>query len=830
MVSILKVPMHLLTPGMKQYREAKEENPDCVIMLRMGDFYELFYEDAEIAARDLEITLTKRGKGEKSAPLAGVPYHALEGYLGKLVKKGHKVAIIEQLEDPKKAKGLVKRGLVRIVTKGTLIESSLLDANSNNYIFALTSIGKNYTYALADLSTGEFVCAQVENEEGVLAEIQRRSASECIIPESLLVNQDLVEQIKKIGAVVHGYPDYYFKKERAERNLLEHFKVSSLSAFGIEDKAQEITIAGALLSYLLETQKNSLSHFRSLKQLKHSDTMQLDRSTLMNLELLQNIHGESKKGTLFSVLNKTVTSLGTRLLKRIIKEPLLKKEEIEKRYNAIEELSDTVIKREDIKKILSETYDLERLIARVNYGNASPKDLIALRDTLGKLPSLLSLLQNFDSDLLVGMKNMPNLKKVYDLLYFAIRDDAPLTIREGGIIRDTYNAELKELLDIKRDSKKYLQEIEEKERAKLEILTGLKIGYNRVFGYFIEVSKRYSDRVPKNYIRKQTTANAERYITEELKVEEDKILGAEEKIKVLEYALFQEVLTGVKGETEKIQAVASQIALLDVFCSLSSVAMSNKYVRPSFNEYNSIRISNGRHPVIEEIEDRFIPNSVHLEDGEIMIITGPNTSGKSTVMRQTALIVLMAQVGSFVPAEVANLSLVDRIFTRVGAHDDLSSGQSTFMVEMLETANILNNATEKSLIILDEIGRGTSTFDGVSIAWSTAEHIYGKIKAKTMFATHYHVLNKLESKFDKIKNYNVAVKEVSGEIVFLRKLVEGGTDQSHGVHVAKLAGMPAPVVERAREIQLVLEAEDEMVKKIRSKKEVEQMGLDSFSS
>ncbi len=849
--SILDVPLHLLTPGMKQYREAKEANPDCLIMLRMGDFYEMFYQDAEIAARDLEITLTKRGKGEKTAPLAGVPYHALETYLGRLVQKGHKVAIIEQLEDPKKAKGLVKRGLVRIVTKGTLIESNLLDATTNNYIFALLVQGEEYNYALADLSTGEFLTGSLNNEDLILAEMQRRAIAECLVPESLLVNQELINQIKKIGATVNSYPDYYFKPDTASKILHEQFNVKSLKAFGLEEQKEkkkgsrekegnntnEIRVAGALFNYLLETQKKSLSHFKRIKQVKHSDIMQLDRSTLLNLELLTNMRNISEqgklgaKGTLLSVIDKTITVLGKRMLKRIIKEPLLKKEKIKQRLDAVEELNQKVLQREDVKTLLKNVYDLERLIGRINYGNASPRDLLALRDTLLQLPYIQQELLKCNSQLIKEIKELPNLAEVYNLINNAIREDAPITIREGGFIKAEFNKELQELVSIKTNAKQFLAQIEEREKEKLGITTGLKVGFNRVFGYFIEVTKKNTSLVPETYIRKQTTANAERYITEELKIEEDKILGAEEKIKVLEYNIFQQILDAAKQHTKIIQETANKIALLDVLCSFSSCATEYNYCKPTLldnKDPHSLQIIDGRHPVVERIEENFIPNSIKLEQGEIMIITGPNTSGKSTVMRQTALIVLMAQIGSFVPASSATLSIVDRIFTRVGAHDDLAAGQSTFMVEMLETANILNNATEKSLIILDEIGRGTSTFDGVSIAWSTAEHIYNHIKAKTLFATHYHVLNKLEDRFEKISNYNIAVKEIAGEVIFLRKLVHGGTDQSHGVHVAKLAGMPASVVQRAREIQRALEAEDEMVKKIKAKKMHEQMSLEKF--
>ena len=535
-----------------------------------------------------------------------------------------------------------------------------------------------------------------------------------------------------------------------------------------------------------------------------------------------------QKGEVLSINDHTTTSMGARLIKQIIKEPLLNKQKIISRHNAITELNEQVIAREDLKILLKEIYDLERLIARVNYGNANPKDLISLKQSLEKLPEIKLILSQLNSQLLQTISGFETFQSLHEILHVSIREEPPTTIREGGVIKPNFNPELDSLLEIKTNSKHYLQEIENKEKEKTKI-SSLKISFNRVFGYYLEVTRKNAHLVPDHYIRKQTLANAERYITEELKVEEEKILGAEEKIKVLEFDLFQKIIQQIKGYTIPLQKTAKSLALLDVLISFSVISMDNNYSQPVFNDDNTFEIIKGRHPVIEQIENNFIPNDTIINNGEIMIITGPNTSGKSTIMRQTALISLMAQIGCFVPAESANLSIVDRIFTRVGAHDDLSSGQSTFMVEMLETANILNNATSKSLIILDEIGRGTSTFDGVSIAWSTAEHIYNRVKAKTMFATHYHVLNKMEEKFEKINNYNVAVKDINGEIIFLRKLIRGGTDQSHGVHVAKLAGMPKSVVERAKEIQKILESEDEMVKKIKEKKVKEQLSLENFN-
>ncbi len=813
---------------MKQYLEAKRSHPDCLIMLRMGDFYEMFYEDAVTASRELEITLTSRGKDEKKAPLAGVPYHALETYLGRLIKKGYKVAIIEQLEDPKQAKGLVKRGLVRIVTPGTVIESSLLNEKENNYIMSLIAHDEKFAISLSDLSTGEFLVMQVYSLSHLLSLLVRYNPTECLIPESLKVNAELVEKIKSYGCFLTSLDDYFFKSEKAKETICSHFNITSLHQFGLEEEKKLISVSGALLKYLHDTQKNSLTHLKTISIRSNETIMLLDSSTIRNLELLKNIRDGSSRGTLLSVLDKTVTAPGSRLLKKWIKEPLLVKDAILQRLDAVEALHKTVIAREEIISLLQETYDIERLISRVNYGNANPRDLLALAKSLQQIPLLKEKMRPLSSSLLQQISSMNDSQAVAVLINTSIKEEAPITIREGGIIKSGYNQELDSLRDIKNNSKKYLQQLEEREKAKTGIST-LKIGYTNVFGYFIEVTKKNIHLVPEKYIRKQTTANSERYITEELKIEEEKILGAEEKINELEYNLLQDVLKQVAAQTTIIQDTAQKLSVLDVLCSLAKVAAENNYVRPELVEHKVLQIKNGRHPVVEQLEKSFIANDVMLHDGEIMILTGPNMAGKSTIMRQTALIVLMAQMGSFVPAEATILSIADRIFTRVGAYDDLSSGQSTFMVEMHETASILHNATEHSLIILDEIGRGTSTFDGVSIAWSVAEFIYNHTKAKTLFATHYHVMNKLAEKFSRIRNYNIAVKEKNGEVIFLHKLIEGGTDQSYGIHVAKLAGLPLQVVERAKEIQAVLEKDDEMIRKIKAKKLEEQKSLEFFN-
>jgi DNA mismatch repair protein MutS len=823
--SILDIPREKLTPGMQQYQDAKKENPDCLILMRMGDFYEIFYEDAITASKELEITLTARGKGEKRAPLAGVPYHALENYLARLVKKGYKVALVEQLEDPKKAKGLVKRGLVRIITPGTVIESSMLEESENNYLMAITVNNENFAIACCDLSTGEFFTKSLEGRQALTNELTRLKPSECVLPESLYVDEELRNQIVQSGSFINTIEDKHFKEAHAQEALQNHFK--NPDSFGLEGKTQNIVVSGALLQYLTITQKNSLQHIKRISLRSGQHKMILDASTLRNLELLKNIKDGSKRGTLLSVLDMTVTSMGARLLKKWITEPLLQKERIEKRLHTIEDLNGSVIVREELRTLLQSVYDMERLISKVNYGNANPRDLISLKQSLLQIPLVKEKLKPFKSTLLQQISSMPDIHEVSALIETSITQDPPITIREGGIIKSGYNKELDELHDLKGNSKLYLQQLEQKEKIRTGIHT-LKLSYNRVFGYYIEVTKKNTHLVPTHYIRKQTTANAERYITEELKIEEEKILGAQEKIQELEYNLFQDIIKKITGHTSTIQQAAARLSVLDVICSLARVSMEYNYVKPQIVGERVVQIKNGRHPVVERIESSYVSNDIFLQEGEMMIITGPNMAGKSTIMRQTALIVLMAQIGCFVPAEECVLGITDRIFTRVGAYDDLSSGQSTFMVEMNETASILNNATEHSLIILDEIGRGTSTFDGVSIAWSVAEHIYHQLKAKTMFATHYHVMNKLSEKFIRVKNYNIAVNEKAGDVIFLYKLVEGGTDQSYGVHVAKLAGLPGSVITRAEELQRSLLEDENMTRKMNAKKLEDQKGLGEF--
>ncbi|MDP3734414.1 MAG: DNA mismatch repair protein MutS, partial [Nanoarchaeota archaeon] len=723
--------------------------------------------------------------------------------------------------------GLVKRGLVRIVTPGTVIESSMLQETENNYILALKSAGNQFALAFCDLSTGEFLTTIAENETILINEITRLNPSECVIPASFAVNAELIQKIKLQGCFLNATDDYFFQVQKSRELLRQHFNLSSLDSFGLEDQELNIAVCGGLLHYLIDTQKNNLSHIKKISTRSSHYTMLLDSSTFRNLELMKSMKDQSVRGTLLSVLDKTTTAMGARLLRKWLTAPLLNRDFIEQRLAGVEQLTTHLIIKEDVLTLLDQVYDLERLISRINYGNATPRDLLSLKMSLQHLPAIKEKVMPLSADLLQQCQRMDDVHDVASLIEEAVRDDAPLTIREGGIIKSSYHRELAHLHDLKKNSKHYLQQLEEQEREKTGI-QNLKIGYTKVFGYFIEVTRKNLFKVPTHYIRKQTTVNAERYITEELKREEEKILGAEEKIVELEYALFQELLQKIAARTNAIQDSASKVAILDVLCSLATLALEQQYSKPVFVDEKVLQIKNGRHPVVEIIEPHFISNDVVLDAGEMMVITGPNMAGKSTIMRQTALIVLLAQIGSFVPADECVLGIVDRIFTRVGAYDDLTSGQSTFMVEMNETAAILNNATENSLIILDEIGRGTSTFDGVSIAWSVAEYIHNTVKAKTLFATHYHVMNKLAAKFQRVKNYNVAVKEVDGSIIFLRKLCLGGTDQSYGIHVAKLAGLPSLVISRAEEIQRILQKDDAALRRMRAKRLEEQMSLEKF--
>lgn len=802
-----------LTPGMRQYMEAKNQNPDAICLFRMGDFYETFYEDAKTVARELNIVLTSRGTGDSKAPLAGIPYHALEQYLSKLVKRGHKVAIVEQLEDPKKAKGLVKRGLVRIVTPGTVIEDSMLDEKSNNYIFSVVREKDNFGIAIADISTGEFLTSKAVSINQLRSEISRFNPSECIIPMSQ-EDAGWISGIRDNNTAIHGYDDRHYWDEKSRQTLHDHFNVINLEGFGIEKEDLMVSASGALVSYLYETQMTSMKHISRIKKYHDTDYMILDSSTQRNLELVRNIRDGSSSGTLISILDRTMTPMGSRLMKRWLLRPLVDIKKICERQDAVEELAGDSLLREDLRLNLRKMLDIERLISRISYGAANARDLIALKNSLSIIPGLKKALQGSKSGMLKSLSLIDPIQDLYRLIQDSVEEEPPVSLREGNIIKPGYNAELKKLKDISKSSKKYIAGLEEKEKARTGIKS-LKIKYNRVFGYFIEVTKPNLHLVPDNYIRKQTQVNSERFITDKLKEQEELILGAEEKMHELEYRIFQDIIKKLADSTERFQQAAVSIAKIDVLCSLSAVAVDNRYSRPEFGK--GVSISDSRHPVLETIEDIYIPNDIVFDKSNmIQIITGPNMAGKSSYMRQAALIMIMAQMGSFIPSSKAGIEIVDRIFTRVGAHDDLTMGQSTFMIEMNEAANILNNATSSSLIILDEIGRGTSTYDGMSLAWSIAEYIHDNINAKTLFATHYHQLNRLEEKYDNIRNYNIAVKESGDKIVFLRKIRQGGTNKSYGIQVAKLAGVPKQVIDRSMTIMNRLEMEDEIGDKIHS--------------
>lgn len=805
-----------LTPMMKQYMETKSQYQDCILFYRLGDFYEMFFEDALTASRELEITLTGKNCGqEEKAPMCGVPYHAVEGYLNRLVAKGYKVAICEQVEDPKTTKGIVKREVVRIVTPGTNLDTQALDETKNNYIMCIVYIADRYGVSVADISTGDYFVTEIPDSAKLLDEIYRFSPSEIICNEAFYMSGVDMDGMKdRLGITIYSLESWYFDDEVCRKKLLEHFEVSSFAGLGLADYDCGIISAGALLQYLLETQKNSLSNLTHITPYAAGKFMMIDSSTRRNLELCETLREKQKRGSLLWVLDKTKTAMGARTLRKYVEQPLIDKAEIIRRLDAVQELKEQAISREEIREYLSPVYDLERLITKIAYGSANPRDLTAFRSSLEMLPALLYILQEMKAELLKDLAvDLDPLEDLCILVKKAIREDPPIAMKEGNIINDGYNEEVDKLRRAKSDGKDWLAKLENDEREKTGI-KNLKIKYNKVFGYYLEVTNSYKEMVPEYYTRKQTLANAERYITPELKELEDMILGAEDKLYALEYELYSEVRDLIASQIERIQKTAKAVAALDAFASLALVAERNNYVRPKINEKGVIDIKEGRHPVVERMipNEMFISNDTYLDDKKhrISIITGPNMAGKSTYMRQTALIALMAQIGSFVPAKSANIGLSDRIFTRVGASDDLASGQSTFMVEMTEVANILRNATSKSLLILDEIGRGTSTFDGLSIAWAVIEYISDSrlLGAKTLFATHYHELTELEGKIDNVNNYCIAVKEKGDDIVFLRKIVKGGADKSYGIQVAKLAGVPELVIGRAKEIVEELSDED----------------------
>ena len=797
-----------MTPMMQQYLQTKEEYPDCILFYRLGDFYEMFFDDAITASKELEITLTGKNCGlEERAPMCGVPYHAVDSYLNRLVSKGYKVAICEQMEDPKLAKGIVKRDVIRIVTPGTNLDMQALDETKNNYIMSIVYIADRFGLSVADVTTGEYMVTEIESSGKMMDELTKFMPSEIICNEAFYMSGMNLDDLKnRLGITIYSLDAWYFDDALCRKTLMEHFQVKSLQGLGLEDYDCGMIAAGALLKYLEETQKNSLSHLSRLTTYTTGNYMVLDSSTRRNLELVETLREKQKRGSLLWVLDKTKTAMGARTLRKYVEQPLIDKASIKKRQDAIEELKNNAICREEIREYLGPVYDLERLVGKITYQSANPRDLIAFQSSLSMLPPIKCILEDMQSELLKEIYGeMDTLEELCTLVKEAIMEDPPLAMKEGGIIREGYNEEVDRLRRAKSDGKGWLAELEAKEREKTGI-KNLRIRYNKVFGYYLEVTNSFKNLVPDYYVRKQTLANAERYIIPELKELEDTILGAEDRLCALEYELYCEVRNKIAGEILRIQTTAKAIAKLDVIASLALVAERNNYVRPKINEKGVIDIKDGRHPVVEKMipNDMFICNDTYLDDkkNRISIITGPTMAGKSTYMRQTALIVLMAQIGSFVPASSANIGLVDRIFTRVGASDDLASGQSTFMVEMNEVANILRNATSKSLLILDEIGRGTSTFDGLSIAWAVVEHISNSklLGAKTLFATHYHELTELEGKIDNVNNYCIAVKEKGDDIVFLRKIVKGGADKSYGIQVAKLAGVPDSVINRAKEI------------------------------
>ena len=812
----MEVNMSQLSPMMRHYMETKKQYPDCILFYRLGDFYEMFFEDAQTASRELEITLTGKECGlSERAPMCGVPFHAVDSYLNKLVQKGYKVAIAEQMEDPKLAKGLVKREVIRVVTPGTITSAQALDETKNNYLMGIVCTDGRFGVATADISTGDFLVTEVETERELFDEINKFSPSEIICNNAFYMSGVDLEELKnRYHVAVSALEPRFFGEEACRKILKEHFRVGALNGLGLEELGTGIIAAGAVMQYMYETQKSTLEHITTIQPYSTGQFMILDTSTRRNLELVETLREKNKRGTLLWVLDKTKTAMGARLLRNWIEQPLIRKEAITARQDAVEELNMSYISREEIREYLNPVYDLERLIGRISYKTANPRDLIAFCGSLEMLPFIRNILTEFCSTLLKeAAADLDPLEDLFDLIRRAIVEEPPITLREGGIIREGFNSQADELRKAKTDGKSWLAELEAKERDKTGI-KNLKVKFNKVFGYYFEVTNSFKDMVPDYFVRKQTLTNAERYTTEELKHLEEVILGAEDKLVSLEYDLFCQVRDEIASQVVRIQKTARAIALIDVFCSLSLVASRQNYVKPSINERGVISIKNGRHPVVEQMmrDDLFVANDTELDNGKnrVSIITGPNMAGKSTYMRQVALIVLMAQLGSFVPAQEANIGICDRIFTRVGASDDLASGQSTFMVEMTEVANILRNATKKSLLILDEIGRGTSTFDGLSIAWAVVEHVSNTrlLGAKTLFATHYHELTELEGTIAGVKNYCIAVKEQGDDIVFLRKIVRGGADKSYGIQVAKLAGVPDSVIARAKEIAQELSEAD----------------------
>ena len=806
----------VISPMMQKYLETKEEYKDCILFYRLGDFYEMFFEDALIAARELEITLTGKDCGlPERAPMAGIPHHAAEVYAEKLIEKGYKVAICEQLEDPKEAKGIVKRGVIRILTPGTIVESNLLEEKKNNYIMSICKSGIYFGISVCDISTGEFYSSEIKGENNfalLLDEIARFAPSEIIANSMMFECQEEMDKIReRFSIYMSRFSDKFFTDEVGNLALDYNILENKREVTNLKEKPLAVKSINALLEYLNETQMTSLEHINTITIYNLSKYMALDINARRNLEITEKMRDKSKKGTLLWVLDKTSTSMGGRLLRRWLNDPLLEVKDIQERLDAVKELKDNMMLRGEITDTLKKVYDIERLAGKMTYGNANARDMITLKNSLERLPEVKSVLAMCQSHKLKELyENLDELKDVFALIEKSIVEDPPMTIKDGGIIKLGYDEEIDTLKRASTEGKTWLAKLETDEKEKTGIKT-LKVGYNKVFGYYIEVSKSFVSQVPERFIRKQTLTTGERYITEELKTIENQILGAEEKVINLEYNAFVEIRTEIAKNIKRLQKTANVVSTLDVLSSFAQVAEDMNYCMPVVKNDGVINIKEGRHPVIEKMigSGNFVPNDTYLdkEGDRLAIITGPNMAGKSTYMRQVALITLMAQVGSFVPATEAQIGVVDKIFTRVGASDDLSMGQSTFMVEMMEVATILKEATENSLVVLDEIGRGTSTYDGLSIAWAVAEYIANKEKcgAKTLFATHYHELIELADKQEGIKNYSIAVKEKGEDIIFLRKIVEGGTDESYGIHVARLAGVPKVVTKRADEILTSLE-------------------------
>ena len=812
-----------MTPMMQQYVETKKQYKDCILFYRLGDFYEMFFDDAKLVSKELELTLTGKDCGmEERAPMCGVPYHAVDGYLNKLVSKGYKVAICEQVEDPKLAKGLVKREVIRIVTPGTNLNAQALEESRNNYIMCISHFPNNIGIAIADVTTGDFYMTEVDGLSKLMDELYKYMPTEIICNDALMMSGMDVEDLKnRLKIAVYPLEPWYFDEDGCRKCLMEHFKVNTLAGLGLEDFPSGLTASGVLMQYLLETQKTQLTHITHITPYLASRYMLLDSSTRRNLELTETLREKQKRGSLLWVLDRTKTAMGARQLRTDIEQPLINMEDINDRLDTIEQLSKNTVSRDEIREYLNPIYDMERLLGRVSYKSANPRDLISFANSMEMLPHIKTVLKDFDTKLLQEIdKQIDGLEDLFQLIKQSICEEPPVTIREGGIIREGFDEDIDRLRRAKTEGKSWLAQLEETDRERTGI-KGLKIKYNKVFGYYFEVTNSFRHLVPDDYVRKQTLVNAERYTTPRLKELEDTILNAEDKLNVLEYDMFCKIRDDIAAQLERIQKTAKAVARLDVFSALSVVAEQNHYVRPELNDKGIIDIKEGRHPVVEKMidHDMFVSNDTFLDNANhcIAVITGPNMAGKSTYMRQSALIVLMAQLGSFVPAKSANIGIVDRIFTRVVASDDLASGQSTFMVEMNEVANILRNATPKSLLVLDEIGRGTSTFDGLSIAWAVIEHISNKkiLGAKTLFATHYHELTELEGKMNNVNNYCIAVKEKGDDIIFLRKIIKGGADRSYGIQVAKLAGVPDMVIDRAKEIADQL-SDNDITEKVQS--------------